>query len=605
MVAPIDTSLPTWDMSPLFPAIDSPERETSLAKLLAMFDTLDQQISAAEALDAPAGPEVTASYEAITTLSNEIQELALRHVTFLYGFTSTDSRNNEAQARTSELMMALARARTLDNRYTAWVGTLDIDALLADSDLARRFEFALRNAQTSASHLMVAPQEELASELGLTGGNAWSTMYGQVTSQISVPFEQADGTIENLPISEIRNLATNPDRDIRKRAFEAEQAAWKLWETPIAVALNGIKGEHVVLARRRQWNSVLEEALFQNHIDRETLDAMLGAARTAFPDLRRYFDAKARLLGVEKLAFYDLFAPISTNPSVWNWEEGVEFLSEHFGSYSDTLRDLVTTAVDERWIDVGPRPGKTDGAFCMPVGDGKSRVLLNYNDSFDGVSTLAHELGHAYHNLCQADVPAISRDATPMTLAETASTFCETILRQAAITEGTEDEQLAILESSLQDSAQIVVDITSRFLFEQAVCDKRPERALSPDEFCELMLDAQRQTYGDGLDGDTLHPYMWAVKSHYYSPSAAFYNYPYMFGLLFGLGLYAQYQNDPDSFREGYDALLAATGDADAATLAARFGFDVRSADFWSGSLDVIRKDIDTFVELVDRRLGN
>jgi oligoendopeptidase F len=189
-----------------------------------------------------------------------------------------------------------------------------------------------------------------------------------------------------------------------------------------------------------------------------------------------------------------------------------------------------------------------------------------------------------------------------MTLAETASTFCETILSQAAIENGTEEEQFSILESSLQDAAQIVVDISSRFLFEQAVCTKRPERALSAEEFCELMLDAQRETYGAGLDPDLLHPYMWAAKGHYYSPSFAYYNYPYMFGLLFGLGLYAKYREDPDAFRASYDDLLAATGDADAATLADRFGFDTTSRAFWEGSLNVIRKDIDTFVELVDRR---
>jgi oligoendopeptidase F len=191
-----------------------------------------------------------------------------------------------------------------------------------------------------------------------------------------------------------------------------------------------------------------------------------------------------------------------------------------------------------------------------------------------------------------------------MTLAETASTFCETILTQAAIADGSEDEQLSYLESSLQDAAQIVVDISSRFLFEQAVCEKRRERALSAEEFSDLMLDAQRQTYGDGLDPEALHKYMWAAKGHYYSPRFAYYNYPYMFGLLFGLGLYAQYQADPETFRANYDALLAATGDADAATLAARFGIDIQSKSFWESSLNVIRKDIDTFVGLVERRLA-
>jgi oligoendopeptidase F len=319
---------------------------------------------------------------------------------------------------------------------------------------------------------------------------------------------------------------------------------------------------------------VLDEALFQNAIDRPTLDAMMGAAREAFPDFRRYFRAKARLLGAEQLAFYDLFRAGRDDDSTWSWDDAWTFVAEQFGTYSDKLKQLVLTSVEERWIDVGPRPGKGGGAFCMPIGDGKSRVLHNFGGNFDGVSTLAHELGHAYHNLCQANVPPLRAEGTPMTLAETASTFCETILHNAAIEHGTPDEQLAILEGSLQDAAQIVVDITSRFLFEQSVFEQRRERTLSPEEFCAMMTSAQLETYGDGLNADTLHPYMWAVKSHYYSPTAAYYNYPYMFGLLFGLGLYARYQEDPAGFKAGYDDLLAATGDADAATLAVRFGID-------------------------------
>jgi oligoendopeptidase F len=268
------------------------------------------------------------------------------------------------------------------------------------------------------------------------------------------------------------------------------------------------------------------------------------------------------------------------------------------------MRDLAERSVNERWIDVAPRPGKVGGAFCMPVGMDESRVLLNFTPSFDSVSTLAHELGHAYHNLCQANTPILQRMSTPMTLAETASTFCETILRKAAIASSPENEAFSILEGSLQDSSQIIVDITSRFLFEQAVMEQRPTRTLSAAEFSELMLDTQRQTYGDGLDPEALHPYMWAVKGHYYSSSAAFYNYPYMFGLLFGLGLYAKYTEDPDGFRARYDDLLASTGSADAASLAREFGFDVQSREFWNSSLDVIRADIDTFVEIVERRFG-
>jgi oligoendopeptidase F len=239
----------------------------------------------------------------------------------------------------------------------------------------------------------------------------------------------------------------------------------------------------------------------------------------------------------------------------------------------------------------------------MGTTPGKSGVLSNFTPSFDGVSTMAHELGHAYHNLCQVDSSPLWGRNTPMTLAETASTFCETILRKAAIKQGTDDEKFAILEGALVDAGAIVVDISSRFLFEQSVFERRKHGLLTAEDFNELMIAAQKQTYGDAIVEESLHPYMWAVKSHYYSPRYAFYNYPYMFGLLFGLGLYARYTEDPDGFKANYDKLLASTGSADAAALAAEFGINIRSKEFWVSSLDVIRQDIDEFEALVNARV--
>jgi oligoendopeptidase F len=232
----------------------------------------------------------------------------------------------------------------------------------------------------------------------------------------------------------------------------------------------------------------------------------------------------------------------------------------------------------------------------MSLRKDESRVLTNFKPAFGGVSTIAHELGHAYHNVNLAPRAPLQRQ-TPMTLAETASIFCETIVNHAALEKAEAVEQINILESSLQNACQVVVDISSRFLFEQRVFEKRQKRELSIDELNELMLAAQRETYGDGLDPNLLHPYMWAMKPHYYS--STFYNYPYMFGLLFGLGLYARYQRDPEKFKAGYDDLLSATGRGDVAELAARFGIDTRSPDFWRASLDVVRGEIAQFEKLV------
>jgi oligoendopeptidase F len=261
------------------------------------------------------------------------------------------------------------------------------------------------------------------------------------------------------------------------------------------------------------------------------------------------------------------------------------------------MRGLAERAFNESWIDVGPRPGKEGGAFCMTVRGGDSRVLMNYSPSYGSVTTLAHELGHSYHAYALGERTALQR-VTPSTLAETASSFCETIAMEAALKHASAAEEIVILENSLQESTQTVVDISSRFLFEQRVFTAREARELSIEEFNELMLDAQRETYGDGLDGSLLHPYMWAVKGHYYSVGDSFYNFPYMFGLLFGLGLYARYRQDPSSFTSYYDDLLSSTGLADAATLADRFGIDLRTPAFWQASFDVIRGHIDRFISL-------
>lgn len=593
--------LPHWNLDQYFPGLDSPEFTSA-------FEEMREQIGSFSALvDEVVGRESDDPARDADRLLETLIDLLDRGqivMAYVHGHLAVNSRNERAQRLASEMQIAMVPFHQANTRLTAWLGAQDVDALIAGSEVAKAHEYMLRQAKIEAGHLMDQAEENLASEMTLSGGSAFGKLHDDLTSQIMVRFEKRPGEEVELPMSEVRNLAMDPDREVRRRAFEAEIAAWKQWETPIAAALNGVKGEHVTLARRRKWGTGLEQSLFQNHIDRQTLDAMMTAARESFPDIRRYFDAKAKVLGIDKLMWYDITAPVGENTREWSWDEGMEFIKEQFGDFSPKMRELVQQALEEEWIDAEPRPGKVGGAFCMGTKDGKSAVLSNFTPSYDGVSTMAHELGHAYHNLCERDRTVLQRMGTPMTLAETASTFCETILRKAAIEKGEEDEKFAILESALVDAGQIVVDISSRFFFEQAIFEHRADRQLSADEFSELMLDAQRQTYGDGIAADGLHPYMWAVKSHYYSPEFAFYNYPYMFGLLFGLGLYAKYQEDPDAFRANYDDLLSSTGMADAAELTGRFGFDIRSVDFWRSSLDVVRQDIDEFVDLVERRYG-
>jgi pepF/M3 family oligoendopeptidase len=441
---------------------------------------------------------------------------------------------------------------------------------------------------------MTEAEEGLLADLSLTGSTAWVRLYGTFTSQLNVAVEGFD---EPLPMSRVRGLAYDQDAKVRQAAYEAELRAWAENDVPIIAALNAVKGEAATVNRRRGWTDDLEPALAANGVDRPTLDAMQRAVVDALPDFRRYLQAKARLLGKERLPFFDLFAPLGDGEAR-RWDEATDAVTTTFGTYSSDLEALARRAVDERWIDAEPRDGKRDGAFCMGLKEDRSLVLLNFDGSFRSVQTLAHELGHAYHNVTLAQRTPLQRQL-PMALAETASIFCETIMVQQGLAEAAESERLALIEGDLQAACQVVVDIHSRFLFEKHFGEARAKRTVSSAEACRLMLDAQDATYGDGLDPAFRHGYMWAAKPHYYS--SAFYNWPYTFGLLFGLGLYARYVEDRDRFRSGYDDLLSSCGLASAADLAGRFGIDVRDGAFWAASLRVLQDRIEEFITLAER----
>jgi oligoendopeptidase F len=591
------TDLPRWDMSVVYPGLDSPEFERDLRSFVRALDELEGLFDEAQIdrTESPLNPDLAAGIlERILPPYNALNDHAWTLGAYVYAFVSVDSRDEYAQARLSELERHTVRLSKLHTRLTAWAGSQEVDALLERSEQARQHAYWLQRARVVAEHMMSPAEEALAAEMRLTGSNAWTRLYGNLTSQIQATVE-IRGERQTLTMSMLRNLATDADREVRRAAYEAELQAWEQHAMPIASALNAIKGETNLLMRKRHWDSPLHASLFQNAIDEATLHAMLEAAYESFPDFRRYLHAKARLLGIERCAWYDLFAPVGKETRTWSFDEATQFIIEQFATYSQKLSDFARRAFEERWIDAPPQPGKHDGAYCMRLRRDESRILTNYKPVFNGMGTLAHELGHAYHNLCLAERTYLQR-MTPATLAETASIFCNTIIDQAALRDADREEQIAILEASLQGVCQVVVDITSRYLFEKEVFERRAERELSARELCEIMRNAQQQTYGDGLDENALHPYMWAAKPHYYG--GLFYNYPYMFGLLFGLGLYARYLDDPDGFRARYDDLLSRTGMADAPTLAAEFGFDLRTPDFWRGAFDTVRQNIDRLESL-------
>lgn len=590
-------SLPNWDLTPYFPSLESPEFAQALQQFRTDLSNLESLFSSnnIDRTDAPPA-EIIAPFEKVVLALNQITDDIRLIYAYVNAHVDTDSRDEKAQAQMSELELDMVRLAQLRTRFAAWIGSIDALSLLASSELARSHEYALRKTIVAASKQMSPEEENLAADLSITGSNAWAKLHGNLTSQIEVSVNLPSG-MKTMPISAARNLAYDADSAVREVAYYAELDAWKANETVIAACMNGVKGETLTLSNRRNWASPLDSALFSANIDRETLDAMMESAREFFPAFHRYLKAKARLVhGKDKLPFWSLFAPVGGSETPWNYDRGMSFVVETFGKFSPKMADFAQRSFDENWIDVESRPGKRDGAYCMGTKDGKSLILMNFKPAFGSVSTLAHELGHAYHNLCLKERTALQRN-TPMTLAETASIFCETICRHEGLKHGTDAEKLNILEAAICGYCQVVVDITSRYQFESNAFAQRAKRELSANEYCEIMLQAQRDTYGAGMDESQMHPYMWAAKPHYYS-SRSFYNFPYMFGLLFGLGLYSRYQENPGAFLDQYDDLLSSTGLADAASLSAPFGIDLRDKAFWKGSLSVIEGEINQFEAL-------
>lgn len=595
---------PRWDLSNVYPGLESPEFAAALADFSRQLTELEA-FFAGRAATADARTPIAALAplvgEALARF-NQAMLLAYTLGPYIASFVTTDSHNLLARRRESEFELVSVRLRTLGTQFKAWIGRLApaLDAVIGADETARAHAFALREIAEQSRYLLTDAEEALAAELSLSGARAWGKLQGTITSQLTTEFE-LDGAVKRLPLPALINLRSHPDESVRRRAYEAELALLASAREPLAACMNGVKGEVNTLNRRRGREDALHSAIDAARIDRATLEAMLGAMADAFPVFRKYFRAKARRLGKEQLAWWDIFAPAGKTDRTYSWDEAQAFILENFATFSPELAGLARRAFDNRWIDAEQREGKRGGAFCMGLDAVKeSRILSNFDGSLDQVSTVAHELGHAFHAHClYAAGKTPLQSETPMTLAETASIMCETVVMQAVLSQTTDPaEELAILETMLVGDTQVIVDIYSRYLFEKEVFERRAASELSADDLCDIMVRAQGATYGDGLDARYLHPYMWTWKPHYYDPDLSFYNFPYAFGLLFGIGLYAIYQQRGAAFVPDYRALLACTGEGTAADLAARFGIDIRQRQFWADSLAVIGGRIERYCAL-------
>ena len=583
-----------WNLDDLYTSFDAPEYKRDFARLKEFVGELAAWAN--ENLSDVCN--AAATIEAYIDKQAELSKLMLMlHYASLV--MSVDTENSVAAKQYDLLCGMCADLTKPDVQFQKFVGSLpDLDAVIALSPILTEHAFILKEMKEQSRFQLADDVEEALAKMSITGSDAWENLRETLTSTLMIDVT-VNGETHAEPLAVIRNMAYDADAETRRNAYAAELNAYARVDKAVAAALNSVKGEALTQVKLRGYDSPLHMTLESSRMEKRTLDAMMEAIREYLPSLRRFYKKKAEMLGHKNgLPFYDLFAPVGSVDMRFSYEQAIAFVVKQFTSFSQHLGDYAKRAFADHWVDAEPREGKRGGAFCDNLhAVGQSRIMANFSGSFSDVSTLAHELGHGFHGECLKNVSPLNSDYS-MPIAETASTFCETLIANAAMQTATDAEKVVLLENEITDMTQVVVDIYSRYLFETNFFAAREDGPLSVEEINALMLDTQKEAYGDGLDAECLHPYMWLCKPHYYSAGLNFYNFPYAYGMLFSKGLYAEYLRAGSAFPAKYEALLEATGASSLEDIGKLAGIDVRDKAFWKRSLQQVEEKIDEFCRL-------
>ena len=631
------TNLPDWDLGSIYSDINSEKYKSDLAKLTEGIKTLKALNDQAENPDQKNHLNIQNWIADFFKADDILGPLANTLAAYSYSIYSVDTTSKSLLDNLNQVESLTDQYEIQLNRFSHTVAKNRgiLSEFYVNFPQYRKYEFSINEMLEDDIHTLSPELEGIIAKLQQTGGRAWDRLHEQLISNLKDP---ETGKLFN----ELRNDAYSPDARLRKESWQKEIALLKQNEIAFAASLNNLKGETLSLLEERSWNCAIDRALSSSRMKKETLDALIAAIEESLPQWRKYLKAKAEYLknhnatastncDKEKgLAFYDLFAPLDGNttsdgntntagqtetgcntatPSAtnnraaseesllsknWTFEEARDYIIREFASFSPKMGEFAQNAFDRNWIDARVHPGKVGGAYCQDFYVQKeSRVLSNFTGAFSDIITLAHELGHAFHFFCIKDKDY--RNANyPMTLAETASTFAETIVKQDILKTASKEDRIKILELDLQDTCQVLVDILCRFYFERSVFEERQNGELTSEDFCRLMADAQERSYGDGLSAER-HEYMWAVKSHYYSVDLDFYNFPYAFGQLFAAGLYSRYKKEGKAFIDIYCNLLSDTGSMSCEDLCFKAGFDITKKDFWKSGIDFYINEIEQF----------
>lgn len=576
-----------WNLSIMYSGLDDPALQEDMNKLVEANQAFKAAVEKASTL------EDKEKAELILSEMEKYNKILFKIFDFLQLRQACNTEDGQNMALINKVMNIYnegAEYAVAADRILASIE--DVDALAKESELIKEYTFLIKETKKRCSHLLSNEVEAMISAMDMTGGGAWGDLQSYLTSTVKVDY---DG--KQITLSEVRNLAYSSDAKVRKDAYDAELKCYEKIADSVAFSLNNIKNQVTMLSGKKGYESPLAMTLENSRMSRQTLDAMMEAVEEYLPVFRKYLRKKGELLGYNNgLPWFELFAPLGKSDKEYSLEEARNYLIECFNSLTPDMADMMKEAFDNEWIDFYPRNGKQGGAFCAGLsGYKQSRILTNYDGTFGAIDTLAHELGHAFHNRMLEGHRRLNNDY-PMPVAETASTFNEVHLGHYALSKAANsEEKLALLENDLREKAQCVVDIYSRYLFETAVFEQSQEKFLMAPDLKEIMLDCQKKAYGDGLDPEYMHPYMWVCKSHYYSSGMSFYNFPYTFGNLFAQGLYNLYCEQGDEFIEKYKEMLRLTPVHTIEEDGAMLGIDLTQKDFWANSLKSIADEIEEF----------
>ncbi len=594
------TTQPDWDLTPYFSALGADDYVAFRDALTSDVNALRERADGLAALTSDSAADWADLLSDVEGVSARFGHLS----SYLSCVGAANSADEQAQRQEAALATLGAGLQKLLVAIQATVKQAD-DAAFSALTSDERLETAayyLSRVRRRAATTMSAELENLNADLSVDGMDAWGRLYDRVSGNLSFDLVVPGQETRTLPVAMTRSLLEDADAQVRAGALRGAGVAWERVSDTVAACLNAISGTRLTLYERRGVDHFLDPALFDAGIERATLDMMLGVVRSRQDVARRYLKHKATLLGKQPLGFQDLMAPLpSAGDDRIPWDDATTKVRDAFAATYPALGSYADHALDQRWIDHTPRANKRPGGFCTSSHViGQSRVFMTYNGAMGDVQTLAHELGHGFHGWLMKDMRSWAR-RYPMTLAETASTFAEQVVTDAALADErtTRDMRASILDTRLQDAEAFLLNIPMRFDFEHAVYSQRAEGELSVSQFKQLMVDAQRTNYGDALAEDQLDPWFWASKLHFYITDISFYNFPYTFGYLFSLGIFARAKAEGPEFFERYEQLLRETGSKPAEQVAAdALGVDLQKPEFWNASIDLIEADLDELLKV-------